>query len=66
MFLADGEAAFQEVFHVHLHVLPRTTGDGFTIDARWRRRVQAKLDASAQRVRQGIAALATWPHRSSK
>jgi histidine triad (HIT) family protein len=24
MFLADGRAAFQEVFHVHLHVLPRT------------------------------------------
>ena len=29
LFLADGEAAFQEVFHVHLHVIPRYTGDGF-------------------------------------
>lgn len=28
-FLADGEAAGQEVFHVHLHVLPRFRGDGF-------------------------------------
>ena len=28
-FLADGEAAFQEVFHVHLHVIPRFRGDGF-------------------------------------
>jgi len=28
-FLADGEAAFQEVFHVHLHVFPRFEGDGF-------------------------------------
>lgn len=28
-FLADGEAAGQEVFHVHLHVLPRYSGDGF-------------------------------------
>jgi histidine triad (HIT) family protein len=27
--LADGEAAMQEVFHVHLHVLPRYPGDGF-------------------------------------
>jgi histidine triad (HIT) family protein len=29
MFLADGEAAMQEVFHVHLHVFPRFSGDGF-------------------------------------
>jgi diadenosine tetraphosphate (Ap4A) HIT family hydrolase len=28
-FLADGEAAGQEVFHVHLHVFPRFDGDGF-------------------------------------
>lgn len=28
-FLADGEAAMQEVFHVHLHVFPRYVGDGF-------------------------------------
>lgn len=26
--LADGEAAGQVVFHVHLHVFPRFTGDG--------------------------------------
>ena len=29
LLLADGEAAGQEVFHVHLHVLPRYPGDGF-------------------------------------
>ena len=29
LFLADGEAAGQEVFHVHLHVIPRYHGDGF-------------------------------------
>ena len=28
-FLADGEAAMQEVFHVHLHVFPRYKGDAF-------------------------------------
>jgi histidine triad (HIT) family protein len=28
-FLADGEAAMQEVMHVHLHVFPRFRGDGF-------------------------------------
>ena len=29
LFLADGEAAMQEIFHVHLHVFPRYSGDGF-------------------------------------
>jgi histidine triad (HIT) family protein len=28
LFLADGEVAGQEVFHVHLHVVPRFRGDG--------------------------------------
>ena len=35
LFYADGEAAFQEVFHSHLHVFPRSAGDGFRISARW-------------------------------
>jgi histidine triad (HIT) family protein len=30
-FLADGAAAGQEVFHVHLHVFPRYAGDGFRL-----------------------------------
>jgi histidine triad (HIT) family protein len=29
LFLADGEAAMQEIFHVHLHVFPRFGNDGF-------------------------------------
>lgn len=29
LFLADGEAAGQEIFHAHLHVFPRFVGDGF-------------------------------------
>ena len=28
LLLSDGEAAFQEIFHVHLHVFPRFHGDG--------------------------------------
>lgn len=28
-FLADGEAAMQSVFHVHLHIFPRYRSDGF-------------------------------------
>jgi histidine triad (HIT) family protein len=29
LHLADGEAAGQEIFHVHLYVIPRFRGDGF-------------------------------------
>jgi histidine triad (HIT) family protein len=57
MFLADGCAAFQEIFHVHLHVVPGTPGDGFHIDANWRRRDRKELDATAEQVRLGISAL---------
>ena len=28
LFLSDGSAAGQDVFHVHLHVMPRFEGDG--------------------------------------
>jgi len=31
LLLADGEAAMQEVFHVHLHVFPRYREDGFRL-----------------------------------
>ncbi|MBM4457345.1 MAG: HIT family protein [Chloroflexi bacterium] len=31
LFLADGRAAGQDVFHVHLHVMPRFTGDGIRL-----------------------------------
>jgi histidine triad (HIT) family protein len=35
LFYADGKAALQEIFHAHLHVIPRYAGDGFVIDANW-------------------------------
>lgn len=35
LFLADGESAFQEIFHLHLHIFPRFRGDSFKIDADW-------------------------------
>jgi histidine triad (HIT) family protein len=57
LFLADGEAAFQEVFHVHLHVFPRFTGDPFRIEADWRVRERNQLDETAAAVRGGLAAL---------
>ncbi|WP_329595222.1 HIT domain-containing protein [Streptomyces sp. NBC_01005] len=57
MLLADGEAAFQEVFHVHLHVIPRFTGDPFRIGSDWRVHEREQLDEASAAVRGGLAAL---------
>ena len=55
LFLADGEVAFQEVFHTHLHVFPRFAGDTFRIDADWSiTPSRAELDAVAAQVRVGM------------
>ena len=56
-FLADGVPAGQEVFHVHLHVIPRTPGDGFRLKARRRTPGRDELDATAERVRSGMSSL---------
>ncbi|MBE3016194.1 HIT family protein [Microbispora sp. NEAU-D428] len=57
VFLADGKAAFQEVFHFHLHVFPRFKGDAFRIEADWGTRERSMLDREAEAVRSGLAAL---------
>ncbi|WP_284748392.1 HIT family protein [Amycolatopsis sp. RTGN1] len=51
LFLADSAAAGQEIPHVHLHVIPRHTGDGFVLDADWRIRDRAELAEVAAKVR---------------
>ncbi|MFY9580482.1 MAG: HIT family protein [Gaiellaceae bacterium] len=53
--LADGEAAGQEIFHVHLHVVPRHEGDGFglRLPADYSVRPRAELDEAARAVRDG-------------
>ncbi len=51
LFLADGEAAGQEIFHVHLHVFPRYVGDRFRLDSGQRRASRRDLDEIAARVR---------------
>nr|WP_189314570.1 HIT family protein [Streptomyces brasiliensis] len=57
LFLADGEAAFQEVFHVHLHVFPRFTGDPYRIEADWCVQGRDQLDKTAAAVRGGLVTL---------
>ena len=57
LFLADGEAAFQEVFHLHMHAFPRFAGDAFRISADWSARPEREeLDTIAARIRRAISA----------
>jgi histidine triad (HIT) family protein len=57
LFLADGEAAFQEVFHVHLHVIPRFKGDGFRIvfgSSYGKKPERKELNTIAEKIRKAI------------
>jgi histidine triad (HIT) family protein len=58
MLLADGEAAFQDIFHIHLHVFPRFAGDDFRISADWDYKpTRDTLDSTALQIRQAYERL---------
>jgi histidine triad (HIT) family protein len=61
LFLADGAVAFQEVFHTHLHVLPRYAGDGFQITTNSLAGERAELDTNAALVGRALAATGAAP-----
>ena len=53
LFLADGEAALQEVFHLHMHVFPRFVGDSFKLDADWSYQPSRQaLDSAAKMIKE--------------
>ena len=54
LMLSDGEAAGQEVMHVHLHVIPRNRGDSVRISADWGQPTRAALDSQARRLREEL------------
>jgi histidine triad (HIT) family protein len=57
LFLADGEAAGQEIMHVHLHLLPRYHGDGFGLHFGpdyHKRPGRSQLEETAARIRQAL------------
>ncbi len=59
LLLADGEAAMQEVFHVHLIVIPRFAGDGFGLTYgpdNFVRQDRAALDDAANKIRRHLVA----------
>jgi histidine triad (HIT) family protein len=55
VFIADGEAAGQDVFHFHLHVIPRFQNDGFGLKydktRNFLRRDRASLDSVAGEIK---------------
>jgi len=52
LFLADGEAAGQDEFHVHMHVIPRYKGDNFTIKPDYSMKpTREDLNKLAQRIK---------------
>jgi len=55
-FLADGEAAGQEVLHTHLHVVPRFSGDGFglRLPPGYSIRPRRELEATATKMRAAL------------
>lgn len=57
IFQSNGEAAGQEVFHLHVHVLPRHSGDGLLrmYDAIPEMPPRAELDELAAALRAAIA-----------
>jgi diadenosine tetraphosphate (Ap4A) HIT family hydrolase len=58
LFLANGETAQQEVLHTHLHVVPRTPGDGFTLKADFGNPDRDLLDVQAAAIEAGLRARA--------
>lgn len=59
LFLADGEAAGQEVFHVHLHIIPRFRGDGFGLKHSPDNQLfrdRKELDSCAEAIRRVLSA----------
>ena len=61
LFLADGAAAGQEVWHVHLHVIPRWKGDGIKIGYKPGRPSRADLEANAADLQTAVRALTPGP-----
>jgi len=58
LYVADGETAGQEVPHVHMHVVPRFSGDGFGLrlpPGYGRIAERAELDATAERIRTSMS-----------
>jgi diadenosine tetraphosphate (Ap4A) HIT family hydrolase len=55
--LADGAAAMQTVFHVHIHAVPRRNGDKLRMASHMIVRRNSELEHAAAQVRLGLERL---------
>ena len=55
MAINDGRAAFQSVFHIHLHVLPRRVGDKFSLAKGVLMRRDPDREATGRILRESLA-----------
>jgi diadenosine tetraphosphate (Ap4A) HIT family hydrolase len=57
----DGRAAFQSVFHIHLHVLPRRNGDKLSVAKGLVLRRDSDREATGQILRDALARIDASP-----
>jgi histidine triad (HIT) family protein len=57
----DGKAAFQTVFHIHLHVLPRRSGDKLSFAKNMVLRRDTDREESGRLLREALSELDTTP-----
>lgn len=60
LVINDGKAAFQSVFHIHLHVAPRRSGDKLSFAKGLVIRRDPDREATARILRDALAALEPW------
>ncbi len=51
LFLAEESAGMQEIFHCHLHIIPRYFGDGFGLKIKYSDETKNQLKINAEKIR---------------